>query len=115
MHHELFVQREKAIANPRVDAIVFREPASFPQLFKPEADDVADPGRFDAISFRMGTQVFRHQPGRPANRMDSASVAASAGFLNGCFAMNFSTEKSGFMAKHSAAVILARSMFDRRA
>ena len=29
MHHEVFVQREKSIANSRVDVIVYREPARF--------------------------------------------------------------------------------------
>ena len=63
----------------------------------------------------LRTDSLGHHSGRPAIRKDSARLAASAGFLNGCFAIKCPIEKSGFIARHSAARTLAWSMSASRA
>jgi hypothetical protein len=63
MRHEPLVQRQKAIADLRVNVVASREPMSLSHLFEPEVDDVADPRRFGIFSFRVG--VARHS-GKPA-------------------------------------------------
>ena len=50
--HELFVQRQEAIANPRIEVVASLEPMIFGQLLEPEAEDFADPDRFDIFCFR---------------------------------------------------------------
>src|ERR1700733_7810402 len=45
----------------------------------------------------LKTDGLGHHSGRPAIRKDSARLAASAGFLNGCFAIKCAVEKSGFI------------------
>ena len=113
MFYELSVQVQEAIANLRVSLGVFGKPVSFPKLFEPEVYDVADPGRLDTFCFRG--QFEQCQSGSPAIRIDSARLAASAGFLNGCFDIRCPIENSGFRAKHSAARARARSTSSRRA
>src|ERR1700722_1997501 len=105
-------QRGEAIADPYVNGDVFREPIIRSQFFEPEVQNVADPAR---VHIGRHVHALRHHSGRPAMRRDSARLAASAGYLKGCFVMKWPTEKSGFMARHSAALSWARSMSASRA
>src|SRR2546429_1718687 len=63
----------------------------------------------------LKTEALGHHSGRPAIRNDSARLAASPRFLNGCFAIKRAIEKSGFIARHSAPLTLAWSMSASRA
>ena len=45
MCHKVFMQRQEALANPRIDVVTLREPILFYQLLEPEVDDIADPNR----------------------------------------------------------------------
>src|SRR5918993_3387793 len=52
MCHKLFVQRQEAFSDLRIDVVASREPMIFCQLLEPEADDIAAPGRFDIFCLR---------------------------------------------------------------
>src|SRR6266404_7711296 len=63
----------------------------------------------------LKTEGLGHHSGRPAIRNDSARLAASPRLLNWGFAIKCAIEKSGFIARHSAALTLAWSMSASRA
>src|SRR5688572_13589880 len=75
MCHKLFVQCQEALANLRIDVVASREPMIFFQLLEPEADDIADPDRFDIFCLRM--DAGHHFSG--GDRMPGSANVSRAG------------------------------------
>src|SRR5580693_1762541 len=105
--HEPLVQPKETLADLRIGVLALREPMSFAQLVEPEMQNLGYP-------VWLGS-CHRAQPGSPAKRREEASSSAWAGILNGWLLMNFATEKSGCMDRHSATLALAEAASPSRA
>ena len=51
MRHEPLVQRQKSMADSRVNLVPSREPMSLPHNLEPEVNDFADPSLFGVFGF----------------------------------------------------------------